>query len=120
MLQSSERLTLLARDDNEINVANVQDVLLPAEHSDRVRLSKEIEGLAAQLEEGKQRMGDLCEEMDEIVAKTLSLSVSEHDLIKKRCEQFPLSVTVESPRYVWSADRKHQARRLYEPGERFK
>jgi hypothetical protein len=114
------RLALLAREEDEIEVANVQNILLPAEQSDRTRLSKEIEGLAAKLEQTKKRMGNACEQMDEIVANALGLTVNEHELIRKRCQQFPLSVTVESPRYVWSPDRKHQARRLYEPGERFK
>jgi N-6 DNA Methylase len=114
------RLALLARDEDEIEVANVQNILLPAEQSDRLRLSKEIEGLAAKLEQTKRRMTNLCERMDDIVTNALGLSVKDHELIRKRCQQFPLSVTVESPRYVWSPDRKHQARRLYEPGERFK
>jgi hypothetical protein len=58
--------------------------------------------------------------MDDIVAEALGLTMKEHDLIRKRSKEFPLSVTVESPRYVWSPDRKRQARRIYEPGERFK
>jgi hypothetical protein len=114
------RLALLARNEDEMDFAGVQNILLPAEQSDRARLAKEIEGLAAQLERSKQRMNDLCEKMDEIVADALGLTAKEHDLIRKRCQQFPLSVTVESPRYVWSPDRKRQARRIYEPGERFK
>jgi hypothetical protein len=113
-------LALLARDEDEIEVANVQNILLPAEKSDRIRMSTEIEGLAAKLEHTKKRMANACEQMDEIVANALGLTVKEHELIRKRCQQFPLSVTVESPRYVWSPDRKHQARRLYVPGERFK
>ncbi len=116
----SKRLALLAREEDEIDVSSVQNVLLPAEQSDRLRLSKEIEGLAARLAQHKQRMIELCEEMDDIVARALGLTAKEHDLIRKRCQQFPLSVTVESPRYVWSPDRKRQARRIYEPGERFK
>ncbi len=111
---------MLARDEVEIDVSGVQNILLPAERSDRARLAKKIEGLAAQLEQRKQQMNDLCEEMDEIVAEALDLTAKDHDLIKRRCQQFPLSVTVESPRYVWSPDRKRQARRIYEPGERFK
>jgi hypothetical protein len=114
------RLTLLARDEDEIPLSTIQNVLLPAEQSDRVRIAKEISGLAAKLERTKQRMNELCEEMDDIVAAALGLTAKEHELIRKRCQQFPLSVTVESPRYVWSPDRKRQARRIYEPGERFK
>lgn len=114
------RLALLARDEEEIDVAGVQNILLPAEKTERTRLAKEIGGLAAQLVQSKRRMDSLCEEMDEIVADALSLNAKEHDLIKNRCQQFPLSVTVESPRYVWSPDRKRQARRIYELGERFK
>jgi len=114
------RLALLARDEDEIPVSAIQNVLLPAEQTDRVRIAEEIGGLAAKLDQTKQRMSNLCEEMDDIVAMALGLTPQEHDLIRKRCQQFPLSVTVESPRYVWSPDRKRQARRVYEPGERFK
>jgi len=114
------RLALLARDEDEIPRSAIQDVELPSEAADRARIAKEIGGLAAKLEQTKQRMSDLCEEMDEIVAEALGLTAKEHDLIRRRCKEFPLSVTVESPRYVWSPDRKRQARRVYEPGERFK
>jgi len=47
-------------------------------------------------------------------------TLAEHDTIQKRCQELPLSVTVERPRFAWSADRKTQARRTYRPGERFK
>ncbi|MGH9931339.1 MAG: HsdM family class I SAM-dependent methyltransferase [Pyrinomonadaceae bacterium] len=114
------RLALLARDADETPASAIQNMLLPAEQSDRARIAKEIGGLAAKLERTKQRMNDLCEEMDDIVAEALALTAKEHDLIRTRCKEFPLSVTVESPRYVWSPDRKRQARRIYEPGERFK
>jgi hypothetical protein len=54
------------------------------------------------------------------VAEGLGLTASELSVIQKRCGEFPLSVTVGHPRYVWSADRKVQARRVYDKGERFK
>ena len=56
----------------------------------------------------------------EIGADGLGLTPAEHDTIRQRCQEFPLSVTVECPRFAWSADRKAQARRTYRPGERFK
>jgi len=54
------------------------------------------------------------------VADGLGLAPTEHDTIRERCQELPLSVTVERPRFAWSADRKTQARRIYRPGERFK
>ncbi|MDQ3755546.1 MAG: N-6 DNA methylase [Acidobacteriota bacterium] len=114
------RLALLALNREEIAVTDIQDVPLPEDAGARVRLASEIGNLAARLDEIKQRMNDLTEEMDEIIADGLGLTSTEHELIRRRCREFPLSVTVELPRYVWSADRKRQARRIYQPGARFK
>jgi hypothetical protein len=114
------RLALLALDEEEISIETIQDVMLPSEATVRARITKEIIGLAAKLEKTQQRMSNIGEEIDEIVAAGLSLTKREHDLIIKRCQQFPLSATVERPRYIWSSDRKRQARRVYELGERFK
>jgi len=114
------RLALLALDKDEIPVEEVQDVLLPGDTAERVRIASETIGVTAKLEHTKQRMTTLTEEIDDIVAAGLGLTPREHEVIRKRCQQFPLSVTVASPRYAWSPDRKRQARRIYEPGERFK
>jgi len=114
------RLALLAAEREEIIVADVQNILLPEDAQVRAHIARETSGLAARLDETKERMRRLTEEMDETVAAGLGLTPAEHDLIRRRCREFPLSVTVESPRYVWSADRKRQARRIYQPGERFK
>ncbi|GEM_PF-890312 len=114
------RLALIASDKDEIPVAEIQNLLLPSDQKERTRIADEIAGLASKLEQTKQRMTDIGEEIDEMIAAGLGLTSREHDIIRKRCEQFPLSVTVERPRYVWSPDRKRQARRIYEPGKRFK
>ncbi|MBS1807897.1 MAG: N-6 DNA methylase [Acidobacteria bacterium] len=114
------QLALLALDKEEIPAADLQNILLPQEAVDRARLAAEINGLADHLRDTKQRMEAIGEEIDEIVASGLGLTPAEHDIIRHRCQQFPLSVTVERPRYVWSPDRKRQARRIYQPGERFK
>ncbi len=114
------RFELLAHDKEEFPVSELQNLLLPAEASDRQRLADEVIGVTAKLAQTKKRMNDLCETIDEIVAAGLGLTLAEHDFIRQRCQEFPLSVTVERPRYVWSPDRKRQARRLYQPGERFK
>lgn len=114
------RLELLALDKEEIAVEEIQNILLPSEAAERQRIAAEVTGLAAKLEQTKARMDAICENIDEIVAAGLKLTPPEHDIIRQRCQQFPLSVTVERPRYVWSADRKRQARRIYQPGERFK
>ncbi len=114
------RLGLLALDKEEVPVNDIQDVMLPSELTDRVRIASETSGLAARLEQTKQRMETISESIDEIVAAGLSLTLQEHDQIRDRCRQFPLSVTVERPRYIWSPDRKRQARRTYQLGERFR
>lgn len=114
------RLALLARDREEIPVSEIQNVQIPGEQSERVRIADEISGLAAKLEQTKQSMNDYVEEMDRIVASGLGLTENEYEIIRRRCQQFPLSVTIESPRYIWSPDRKRQARRIYQPGQRFK
>jgi hypothetical protein len=114
------RLDLLSMNKDEIPIEDIQNVMLPEQVTDRQRIAEEIAAVASKLEQIKQRMINISEEIDENVAAGLSLKPREHELIRKRCEQFPLSVTVERPRYVWSPDRKHQARRIYEPGERFK
>lgn len=114
------RLALLAQDKEEIPAADIQNILLPKEAADRTRIAAEINGLADNLLNIQQRMEAIGEEVDEIVASGLGLTSEEHNIIRQRCQQFPLSVTVERPRYVWSPDRKRQARRIYRPGERFK
>ena len=57
--------------------------------------------------------------MESAAAKSFGLTPKMHETIKKRCKEFPLNVTVSTPRYVWSADRKVQAQRLYKEGERY-
>jgi hypothetical protein len=114
------RLALLALDKEEIPAAEIQNLLLPKEAAERAHIADEINGLADKLRHIQQRMETIGEEIDEIVANGLGLTPAEHEIIRQRCQQFPLSVTVERPRYVWSPDRKRQARRIYQPGERFK
>jgi hypothetical protein len=114
------RLGLLALEREEIPVEEVQDVALPGDAGERARIARETADFAAKLDRTKSRIVEISEEIDEIVAAGAGLTPQEHDVLRRRCRQFPLSVTVESPRYVWSPDRKRQARRLYELGERFR
>ena len=86
----------------------------------RTQLAHAINDFAAHIQRTESRVKGILEEIDEIVAAGLGLSPQEHEIIKQRCQQFPLSVTVERPRFAWSADRKNQARRTYKAGERFK
>jgi len=51
----------------------------------------------------------------DLVSPLLSMT-----LFGSAARNFPLSVTVERPRFAWSADCKTRARRIYRPGERFK
>jgi hypothetical protein len=114
------RVALLATDKDEFNVEDIENLLLPADASVRAPIAKMVRGFAGDLEKTQQRVFAILEEIDGIVADGLGLTPAEHDTIRKRCQEFPLSVTVERPRFAWSADRKTQARRIYRPGERFR
>jgi hypothetical protein len=114
------RVALLATDKDEFGVEDIENLLLPAEASERAAIAAKVRGFADDLEKTQQRVFAILEEIDEIVADGLGLIPAEHDTIRERCKEFPLSVTVERPRFAWSADRKSQARRTYRPGERFK
>lgn len=114
------RVALLATDKDEFEVDDIQNLLLPADANVRAAIATKVRGFAGDLERKQQRVFAILEEIDEIVADGLGLKPAEHDTIRLRCQEFPLSVTVERPRFAWSADRKTQARRTYRPGERFK
>jgi len=113
------RAAFLAQPCDEIAVSEIQNIPLPADPDVRSRLAGEIKNFEKNLDSHKKRMEVLCHEIDVTVGEGLGLSASELAVILKRCQEFPLSETVARPRYVWSADRKVQARRLYEKGERF-
>jgi type I restriction-modification system DNA methylase subunit len=114
------RVALLATDKDEFEVEDIENIPLPAEASARAAIATKVRGFADDLKKTQQRVFAILEEIDEIVADGLGLTPAEHDTIRKRCQEFPLSVTVERPRFAWSADRKTQARRTYLPGRRFK
>jgi hypothetical protein len=114
------RVALLATDKDEFEFEDIENLPLPAEASVRTAIAARVRGFAGELEKTQQRVFAILEEIDEVVAKGLGLTPAEHDTIRKRCQELPLSVTVERPRFAWSADRKTQARRIYRPGERFK
>jgi hypothetical protein len=114
------RAALLATDQDEFTAEDLENALLPGDETARARLAYEIDDFAANIRRTEKSILGILEGIDEIVAAGLGLTPKEHDIIKRRCQQFPLSVTVERPRFAWSADRKSQARRIYKPGERFK
>jgi hypothetical protein len=114
------RVALLATNKDEFTPEDIENLMLPAEASVRAAIADNVRGFAGELEKTQQRVFTILEKIDEIVADGLGLTPTEHDTIRKRCEELPLSVTVERPRFAWSADRKTQARRIYRPGERFK
>jgi len=114
------RVALLATGKEEFEVEDIENLLLPADASVRAAIATKIRGFADDLAKTQQRVFAILEAIDEIVAGGLGLTPAEHNTIRKRCQEFPLSVTVERPRFAWSADRKTQARRTYRPGERFK
>ena len=114
------RVALLSTDKDEFEIEDIENLPLPAEASVRAAIAATVRGFASDLEKTQQRVFAILEEIDEIVADGLGLTPAEHDTIRKRCQELPLSLTVERPRFAWSADRKTQARRTYRPGERFK
>lgn len=114
------RAGLLASAKDEFTLRDLEDVLLPSNGEKRKELAEQIEHLALNARRVEQDVLKHLEEIDEIVAAGLGLTPAEHSTIVARCDEFPLSVTVARPRFAWSPDRKRQARRVYEQGERFK
>lgn len=117
---SDRDVNRLATDEDEFEVEDIENLLLPAEASVRAAIAAKVRNFSGEVEKTQQRVLAILEEIDEIVADGLGLRPAEHDTLRKRCQELPLSVTVERPRFTWSADRKTQARRTYRPGERFK
>jgi hypothetical protein len=113
-------VALLATDDDEFSAQDVENLPLPAEASARKQLAERVRNYAADLKRTQDRASGAMEEVDEVVAEGLGLSAAEHEAIRKRCREFPLSITAERPRFAWNPERKRQARRTYRPGERFK
>jgi len=114
------RTALLASDKDEFAAHDVENAPIPSDSNVRGVLAQKIRNFAAGQERIQGRVLGILEEIDEIVAEGLGLTAAEHEVIRRRCQEFPLSVTVERPRFAWSADRKRQARRTYRAGERFK
>jgi methylase of polypeptide subunit release factors len=119
-LELLARVALLASEEEEFNAAYVENLPLPAEAEVRRELAARIRGFEANLAKTRDRVLAIMEQIDEIVADGLELTPREHDTLRKRCQEFPLSITVERPRFSWSPERKRQARRVYRAGERFK
>lgn len=114
------RAALLASDQDEFTAEDIENIPLPADAAIRGELAAKIRNFAGDLKKTQDRVLAIMEEIDEIVAEGLGLTAAEHETIRRRCQEFPLSVTVERPRFAWSPDRKRQARRIYRPGERFR
>ncbi len=114
------RVALLAKDQDEFTSQDIENILLPADSTLRANLTGLIRNFVEDLQKTQDRVLAIMEEIDEIVAEGLGLTASEHETIRRRCQEFPLSATIERPRFAWSPDRKRQARRTYQPGDRFK
>jgi len=113
------RTALLSAGADDVAPDEIQSVLLPREAAERHNLAAQVIEFEKKLRSTEDAMHEIEEEIDEIVAAGLGLTPQMHETIKKRCTEFPLSVTVGAPRYIWSADRKVQAQRLYEEGTRY-
>jgi hypothetical protein len=114
------RAAMLLSDKDEFTADDVENAPVPSDSKVREALAQRIRSFAADQKSIQDRVLGILEEIDEIIAEGLGLTPAEHEVIRRRCQEFPLSVTVERPRFAWSADRKRQARRIYEPGERFR
>ena len=114
------QIALLATDEDEFTVDDIENISLPADVAIRREVAAKIRNFADDLKKTQDRVLTIMEEIDEVVAEGLGLTAVEHETIRRRCQEFPLSVTVERPRFAWSPDRKRQARRTYRPGQRFK
>jgi type I restriction-modification system DNA methylase subunit len=114
------RMAAIAGGGQSLDNHSLQQLSVPAQPEDRARVAEAVRQVKRTLEAAQSRMDAIAEEIDIIVAAGLGLTVAEHEVIVQRCTEFPLNVTVGRPRYVWSPDRKVQARRIYEQGVRFR
>jgi hypothetical protein len=114
------RAALLATSADEFTINDLENAELPADPALRTRLAQKIRDFADDVKRAQGRVLQIVEEIDAIVAEGLGLDASQYDVIRQRCGEFPLSVTVERPRFAWSADRKRQARRVYLAPDRFR
>ena len=114
------RAALLSTADEEFAHSDIESAELPADAALRARLAAEIRNFAINLKRTQDRVLHIVEEIDQMVADGLGLEAAEYRTIRERCGEFPLSVTVERPRFAWSPDRKRQARRIYVTPDRFK
>jgi len=119
-LELLARISLLATGKDEFGAEDIENIPLPADASVRKRLAQSIRSFAADVNKTQDRVLQIMEEIDEVVADGLGLTPAEHATIRKRSNEFPLSITVNRPRFAWSPERKRQARRTYRPGERFR
>jgi len=119
-LELLARVALLATDADAFTAEEIENIQLPAEAATRKQLAQKVRSYAADLKKTQDRVLGIMEEIDEMVAEGLTLTPAEHDYVRKRCHEFPLSITVDRPRFAWNPERKRQARRTYRPGERFK
>ena len=97
----------------------MENAPLPEDGAERSRIASAVKDFASTMKAKQARMGAIVAEIDEIVAEGMGLAPADLDTVRQRCQEFPLSVTVAQPRYVWSAGRKRQARREYDEDERF-
>jgi hypothetical protein len=93
---------------------------LPRDKARCARLAKAIRAHVDAIPGLRQEFQGIEGAIDELVMDALGLTQTERQHILERCQQFPLSETVSRPRYLWSEDRKEQARRRYESGERYR
>ena len=100
--------------------AQAANLQLPREQSTRGRIAAAIRSQAAGLPGYRAEFDNVEQQINEAVMEALGLSSAERKYLMARCQEFPLCDTVSRPRYLWSADRKQQARRRYDDGARYR
>lgn len=100
--------------------AQVANLQLPRERGERARVGAAIRSHPEARPRSLQEFQQLEIQIDEAVMEGLGLPPAERRVIAERCQQFPLSETVMRPRYLWSEDRKQQARRRYARDVRYR
>jgi len=114
------RAAFIASDADSLTIAQLQNLAVPADAAQRKKLARDLANVAENLEKLQGRMAANVAEIDELVAEALGLAPNELEIIRRRCTEFPLDVTVGRPRFVWSPDRKRQTRRSYSEEDRYK
>jgi hypothetical protein len=100
--------------------AQAGNIELPREGSERKRIAAAIRAHLEARPRLRQQFQDAEKQINDVMLEALGLTEAKRQYLLERCQQFPLSDTVMRPRYLWSEDRKQQARRRYAKDVRYR